>query len=173
MAIGKGRLATLTLLVLASSCGPKPPKPVQAHWSEKGWHYRWDKYRNWVVFQFGDRNKSRFSGVCDSRPQFALYNGDYDEPGVNGNVSENVFTLQIDHREWEIPIARDIEGGGLLIRDSLVDPIADARKVISFRVGKSWIRRFRPSPLLRRMILKCREMRRLDPEALGNPPFAG
>lgn len=151
------RMALCLMFVLASCSNEKKENSVRA----PGWTAYLDKYRNAVFFRFADRADTTFNGVCDSRPFFALYGGDYPD------WSES-FTLTIDRQSWNLSAFQGEHGRSLPVDDpQFVDLFRNAKQRISFRVGPNWVRSFRPSPLLRAFIDKCRAMRIRDPEAMG------
>lgn len=126
-----------------------------------GWTTSLDKYRNGVFFRFADTSDTTFSGICDSRPVFGLYGGDYP-------LFAEWFTLTIDGRAWELRAFQGQHGRSLPVDDpQFVELLRSAKQRISFRVGRNWVRSFRPSPLLRAFVDECRAMRIRDPDADG------
>jgi len=151
------RVTICFLLALAGCSNEQAKKFSRA----PGWTTSLDKYRNGVFFRFADPSDTTFSGICDSRPVFGLYGGDYPA------FSER-FTLTIDRQSWDLSAFQGEHGRSLPVDDpQFVDLFRAAKQRISFRVGPNWVRSFRPSPLLRAFVDKCRVMRIRDPEANG------
>jgi hypothetical protein len=148
----------ISFLLALTACSSEETKEFTR---SPGWTTSLDKYRNDVFFRFADASDTTFSGICDSRPVFGLYGGDY--PALPER-----FTLTIDRESWELDAFQGEHGRSLPIDDPrFVELFRGAKQRISFRVGPSWERSFRPSPLLRAFIDKCRAMRIRDPEANG------
>lgn len=152
------RRATICLLLALAGCSSEPTKKFIR---PPGWTTSLDKYRNGVFFRFADASDTTFSGMCDSRPVFSLNGGDYP-------LHSKRFTLTIDERAWELSAFQGEHGRSLPVDDArFVDILRGAKQRITFRVGQNWTRSFRPSPLLRAFVDKCRAMRIRDPEADG------
>jgi hypothetical protein len=150
--------ALLCLLLALAGCSGEPTKKFDR---ALGWTMSRSKFRNYVFYRFGDAADTRFGGVCQSRPVFSLDGGDYPM------LSER-FSLTIDGRTWELSAFEGEHGRSLFVDDPrFVDVFRDAKQRISFRVGATWVRSFRPSPLLRTFIDECRVMRIKDPGAQG------
>lgn len=150
----------LCLSVALVGCSPEQNRLSTI---EPGWSINRDKYRNRVFYRFADKSKTTFFGICDSRPMFSLYGGDYEGP-------VELFNLTIDGKIWQITLLRDGHHGGVglpVFDASFVDIFRSAKQRISFRVGNNWVRSFKPDPLLRTFIDECRAMRIRDPKAQG------
>jgi hypothetical protein len=150
------RLALCFSIVLAGCSSDNGQQSKRA----AGWTMSRDKYRNAVFYRFADKAGTRFIGICDSRPVFGLYGGDY--------PTSSKFTLRVDGKNWEIAAFDGADGRSLPIFEPLFAEIfRNAKWQITFRVGKNWVRSFTPSPLLKNFVDECRAMRLKDPDALG------
>lgn len=92
-----------------------------------GWTTSLDKYRNGVFFRFADASDTTFSGICDSRPVFGLYGGDYP-------LFAEWFTFTVDQRTWELRTFHGQHGRSLPVDDpQFVELLRSAKQRISFR----------------------------------------
>lgn len=143
-------IAASSLLVL--SCDSHPLKRDSA-----GWTYNSAGYMNFLTFNFGDADGTRFVGKCDSVPIFVLQRGGY-PPGAER------MRLSVDDQSWDLEVFQGEHSRGVIIdQPAIVAGIAHASDTIALQSG-GWQRQLKPSPLLRKFVDVCRARRKIDPK---------
>jgi hypothetical protein len=132
-------------MIFTTSCDLSGSEQERAGWR---YHKRSGGYASMLSYSFGDADRTRLAGMCNSEPTFVLVGGDYPE-------GTSKFTLIVDGMSWTLPASRGEHGRGLFVDQAEPNAaISRASRLISFEVGR-WRRSLRPTPLLREFVRDC------------------